>query len=241
MTAGGVGEDLAGGLGPLHGWQRPFQPSMKVRNRVDQFGSGGTGAGRIPCRCDGRAAVTSEQGAVADVAGAGRQSGRDLLGKLRTTLGGLQVGPLRRVAAAVLGAGDSRVTCAALLHDVVEKTEITVDDLLARTGDFEFRLVGILTRRDSDSDTEYLTRCAADPLTLLVKRADWQTSSEADDTTVPDAAAEQIRNQARNVCFCSTCSRPKPATDRLRATYPTPGLGAEDEQGAVRAHAGRPP
>jgi (p)ppGpp synthase/HD superfamily hydrolase len=122
----------------------------------------------------------------------------DLLGKLRTTLGGLQIAHARRVAVAVLGADDSRVTCAALLHDVVEKTEITVDDLLARTGDVEVvRLVGILTRRDGDSDTEYLTRCAADPLTLLVKRADLADKLEADDTTVPDAAAEQIRNQAR--------------------------------------------
>lgn len=153
--------------------------------------------GGSPAGDDGRAAVTSQQRSLmwpeqADSLAA------DLLGKLRTTLGGLQITHARRVAAAVLSAGDSRVTCAALLHDVLEKTEITVDDLLARTGDVEVvRLVDILTRRDSDSDTEYLTRCAADPLTLLVKRADLADKLVADDTTVPDAAAEQIRNQAR--------------------------------------------
>ncbi len=170
---------------------------MKVRIASIRSGTEVRGAGRIPSGDDGRAAVTSQQRSLmwpeqADSLAA------DLLGKLRTTLGGLQITHARRVAAAVLSAGDSRVTCAALLHDVLEKTEITVDDLLARTGDVEVvRLVDILTRRNSDSDTEYLTRCAADPLTLLVKRADLADKLVADDTIVPDAAAEQIRNQAK--------------------------------------------
>ena len=171
---------------------------MKVRIASIRSGTEVRGAGRIPSGDDGRAAVTSQQRSLmwpeqADSLAA------DLLGKLRTTLGGLrEITHARRVAAAVLSAGDSRVTCAALLHDVLEKTEITVDDLLARTGDVEVvRLVDILTRRNSDSDTEYLTRCAADPLTLLVKRADLADKLVADDTIVPDAAAEQIRNQAK--------------------------------------------
>ncbi len=122
----------------------------------------------------------------------------DLLGELRTTLGGLQITHARRVAAAVLGTGDSRVICAALLHDVVEKTDITVDELLILTGDREVvRLVDILTHHDSDSDAEYLSRCAAEPLTLLIKRADMADKFVADDTSVADVEAERIRSQAR--------------------------------------------
>src|SRR5215213_766812 len=94
-----------------------------------------------------------------------------LLGDLRTKLGGLHIAHARRVAAAV--GGDDLAVELGLLHDVVEKAGIRLDELLEMVGDE--RLVGLvdmLTRRDHESDEEYLSRCVADPIALLVKRAD---------------------------------------------------------------------
>jgi (p)ppGpp synthase/HD superfamily hydrolase len=121
-----------------------------------------------------------------------------LLGDLRTKLGGLEIAHARRVAAEVRATHDDRAIAAALLHDVVEKGGISADELRALTGDpAVVALVEVLSRRDGEAEHHYLSRCAADPMALLVKRIDLTDKLVADDATVPTAVAEPVRQQAR--------------------------------------------
>jgi (p)ppGpp synthase/HD superfamily hydrolase len=121
-----------------------------------------------------------------------------LLAGLRTKLGGAHIAHARRVAAGVLASGDTRAVAAALLHDVLEKTPVTADELHEMTGDQALvELVERLTRKDGQSDWSYLSRCAADPTALLIKRLDLTDKLTADDTEVPAADAERIRRRAR--------------------------------------------
>lgn len=121
-----------------------------------------------------------------------------LLGDLRTKLGGLEIAHARRVAAELRATNDDRVIAAALLHDVLEKTEVTADELRAMTGDLGVvALVEVLSRRDGESDHDYLSRCAADPMALLVKRVDLSDKLVADDAVVPPVVAEKVRQEAR--------------------------------------------
>jgi hypothetical protein len=106
-----------------------------------------------------------------------------LLGDLRTKLGGLHIAHARRVAAAV--GGDDLAVAVGLLHDVVEKAGITLDELLDLVGDERLvALVDMLTRRDHETDEEYLSRCLADPIALIVKRADLTDKLTAQDSEV---------------------------------------------------------
>ena len=120
-----------------------------------------------------------------------------LLGDLRTKLGGSHIAHARRVAAAVAGSDDERVVAVALLHDVLEKTEITADELRTFTRDSTVvALVELLTQVEGESDHAYLSRCAADPTAVLVKRLDLEDKLVADASGVPESAAETIRRQA---------------------------------------------
>jgi (p)ppGpp synthase/HD superfamily hydrolase len=121
-----------------------------------------------------------------------------MLAGLRTKLGGAHIAHARRVAAGVLASGDTRAVAAALLHDVLEKTPVTADELYEMTGDQALvELVERLTRKDGQSDWYYLSRCAADPTALLIKRLDLTDKLTADDSEVPAAEAERIRRRAR--------------------------------------------
>ena len=141
-----------------------------------------------------------------------------LLGDLRTTLGGPHVAHARRVAAAARGRGDDRVIAAALLHDVLEKTGTTAAELLALTGDpAVVELVEVLSQRDGESYRGYLARCAADPRTLLLKRIDLEDKLAVGDATVPPAVVERIQRRARarlalldHLSLLATGVRPRP-------------------------------
>jgi hypothetical protein len=58
-------------------------------------------------------------------------------------------------------------------------------------------LVEVLSRREGESDHGYLSRCAADPMALLVKRVDLADNLVADDAVVPPVVAEKVRREAR--------------------------------------------
>jgi (p)ppGpp synthase/HD superfamily hydrolase len=121
-----------------------------------------------------------------------------LLGDLRTKLGGLEIAHARRVAARVRDTKDDRVIAAALLHDVLEKAGVNADELCAMTGDAGVvALVEVLSRREGESDHDYLARCAADPMALLVKRVDLVDKLVADDAVVAPDIAERLRQAAR--------------------------------------------
>jgi (p)ppGpp synthase/HD superfamily hydrolase len=120
-----------------------------------------------------------------------------LLGDLRTRLGGLQIAHARRVAAAVRGRVDDRTVAAALLHDVVEKTTTTLEELQNLTEDAQVvALVAVLTRRDEETDRNYLARCAREPATYLIKRADLADKVLTEDVTVPPMVAQLVQRQA---------------------------------------------
>jgi (p)ppGpp synthase/HD superfamily hydrolase len=122
-----------------------------------------------------------------------------LLGELRTRMGGLQIAHARRVAAMVRESADDRIVAVALLHDVVEKGCISADELLAITRDARLvELVEILTRRDGEADESYLSRCAADPVALLVKRADLADKLFAGDSNLAPEQAARLRRRARD-------------------------------------------
>src|SRR4051794_3889582 len=119
-----------------------------------------------------------------------------LLGDLRTKLGGLHITHARRVAAAV--GGDDLTVGLGLLHDVVEKAGITLDGLLEMVGDERLvALVDMLTRRDQESDEEYLSRWGPAPTALWVKRAALPDKLTADDSEVDHRTVLELRRQAR--------------------------------------------
>jgi (p)ppGpp synthase/HD superfamily hydrolase len=119
----------------------------------------------------------------------------ELLGDLRTRLGGLHIAHARRVAARVRELGDERLVVAALLHDVVEAGRISFDELSGRVRDaVVMELVDVLTRRSGETETEYLSRCVANPQALRLKRVDLQDKLTAASDVSADAAAE-VRRQ----------------------------------------------
>ena len=62
--------------------------------------------------------------------------------------------------------------CAALLHDVVEDTEVTLEDLRKDFPEEVVEAVRLLTHLDGVPDLEYLTAIKANPIALKVKLAD---------------------------------------------------------------------
>ncbi len=121
-----------------------------------------------------------------------------LLGVRRTKLGGLHIDHARRVARAV-GVDDPRVAIVALLHDVIEKTDITPCALRAIVGDSWIAdAVEALTRADDESELTYLARCAADPMICRLKRLDLVDKLDGGDVQVPADVAGRLRRQARD-------------------------------------------
>ncbi|MFB6392698.1 HD domain-containing protein [Polymorphospora lycopeni] len=82
------------------------------------------------------------------------------------------IGHPRAVAAALAQYGDDAVM-AGLLHDVVEDTDVTLDDLRAAGyPEVVVRAVDAVTRRPGETYMNLIRRAAADPLGRLVKLAD---------------------------------------------------------------------
>lgn len=120
-----------------------------------------------------------------------------LLGASRTELGGHRINHARRVAARVRRSAGGRLVEAALLHDVVATGRITIDELRAEVADERLvELVEALTRLEGETDEHYLARCAADPIALMIKRADLVDNLVAYGTDVPIAAGLRARRQA---------------------------------------------
>jgi (p)ppGpp synthase/HD superfamily hydrolase len=75
--------------------------------------------------------------------------------------------------AAAAGVDVEHAKMAAVLHDVVEDSDITVEDLVAMGYPAAVVIaVDALTRRAGEPVPDYLARVAADPLAVVVKRAD---------------------------------------------------------------------
>jgi hypothetical protein len=65
---------------------------------------------------------------------------------------------------------DTMIT--ALLHDVVEDTDITLEDLKEYFGEVVADAVDGLTRREGETYTEFILRCKLNPISRQVKLAD---------------------------------------------------------------------
>lgn len=119
-----------------------------------------------------------------------------LAGRL-TSLGGPHIEHARRVAAAVAAHGD-RTVVAALLHDTVEKGCIAWPELVAAVDDAEVvRVIDALTRRDGETELDYLRRCAQVPAAAVIKRADLLDKLDPPEIDVARDGGAAIRRQAR--------------------------------------------
>jgi (p)ppGpp synthase/HD superfamily hydrolase len=128
---------------------------------------------------------------------AAEQIAARLLGDLRTTLGGTQIAHARRVAARARYTGDHRIIAAALLHDVLEKTDTTAAGLRELTGDPEVvALVETLTHDPDESYEVYLARCAADRDAFVIKRLDLMDKLVTDEVHVSMSELTRIRHTA---------------------------------------------
>lgn len=70
------------------------------------------------------------------------------------------------------GVSDETARIAALLHDVVEDTGVSLDDVGRQFGTEVRDAVDAVTRRKGEEVTAYYARVAANPLALAVKYAD---------------------------------------------------------------------
>ena len=131
-------------------------------------------------------------------------------GDSRTRSGSLFIEHVRRVAKRFADDPDRHAQTTALLHDTVEKTQMSWDDLRAAGADERLiRLVDALTERDGEPEHIYLARAAADPLTLRIKRADIE--DKLDPVHHADLAADQAH------LMRSRASRRLALLDRLAA------------------------
>lgn len=74
---------------------------------------------------------------------------------------------------------DERTTAAALLHDVLEDTELTAADLLEHgISETVVRLVETLTRRENEDYFDYIRRLKQEPDAVRVKIADLRHNSD---------------------------------------------------------------
>lgn len=95
---------------------------------------------------------------------------------------------------------DELSTCAALLHDVLEDTAMTAEELLARGISQEaVRCVEILTRRESEPYEAYIRRIRQNPTAVQVKLADLAHNSDMSrlsEVTQKDFARGEMYRQA---------------------------------------------
>lgn len=80
----------------------------------------------------------------------------------------------------------------AVLHDVIEDTDVTLDDLTAvGCPENVLAAVAALSRHPDESQADYLARVVANPLALLVKRADIADNMSHDRMSRLDRATQE--------------------------------------------------
>lgn len=92
-----------------------------------------------------------------------------------------------RVAARVAGHPEAEMV--AWLHDVVEDTAVTLDDLATEFPPEVVAAVDAITKRPDEGD-DYYRRVAANPLALQVKYADLADNSSPDRLSLLDDATQ---------------------------------------------------
>ena len=102
------------------------------------------------------------------------------------------IGHPARVAARTRahGGGDV-IEVVAWLHDVVEDTAVTVNEVEKAFGPEIARAVDAITRHSTDVGDEYYHRVSANPIALAVKRADIEDNLDPERTTQLDPETRQ--------------------------------------------------
>ena len=87
---------------------------------------------------------------------------------------------------------DEHERMAAVLHDVVEDTDVTLDDLTALGCPPEvLAAVAAISRQPGEAQPAYLARVMANPIALTVKRADIADNMSADRMGRLDTATQE--------------------------------------------------
>ncbi|MCM1529859.1 MAG: HD domain-containing protein [Alistipes sp.] len=89
---------------------------------------------------------------------------------------------------------DEISVCVALLHDVVEDTSVTLDDLRREFPNEIVRAVSLLTHNSSDDYCEYIQKIKQDQYARAVKIADVLHNSDQSRMVDPDAVSEKKKN-----------------------------------------------
>lgn len=76
------------------------------------------------------------------------------------------------VASVVMAGGGVQQVVVAYLHDVVEDTEVTLDEICGIFGLDVAEAVDAITKREGESRNEYLDRCMQNPTAKFVKLHD---------------------------------------------------------------------
>ncbi|MBO5435900.1 HD domain-containing protein [bacterium] len=101
---------------------------------------------------------------------------------------------------------DETTTVIALLHDVVEDTPVTLDDLSEYGFPQEIiDAIDIMTHKPEQTYTQYIDRIATNPLAITVKIADLLHNSDVSRLDSPDELPDYLK------------SRYKTALDKLQA------------------------
>jgi (p)ppGpp synthase/HD superfamily hydrolase len=109
--------------------------------------------------------------------------------------------PLRVMAtvastASLAGVDPTAAQMAAVLHDIVEDTDLTLEDLRAQGyGEDVVAAVDALSKRPGEAVEDYLARVATDDLAVVVKRAD--IADNSDPVRLGRLPAEQADAYAR--------------------------------------------
>lgn len=85
---------------------------------------------------------------------------------------------------------DEHTACVALLHDVVEDTQVTLDELAQVFPQEVIDAVRVLTHPKDEPYLDYVRRVKNNPLAKAVKLADLRHNS--DESRMPDASEEKL-------------------------------------------------
>ena len=92
---------------------------------------------------------------------------------------------------------DEISTCVALLHDVVEDTEVTLEDLRRDFPEEVVEAVGLLTHEEGVDYYDYVRRLKDNPVARLVKLADLQHNSDESRLTGNESVSEEQKQRWR--------------------------------------------
>lgn len=108
--------------------------------------------------------------------------------------------PVRVARAVAMGSSDERAHAVALLHDVVEDSSVSSDDLLSAGMPADVvEAVLALSHRPHEPRAEYYARVRANPLALFVKRFDVADNSDPRRLALlPDDVRERLEKKYAN-------------------------------------------